>query len=91
MNPILAIPFIISPIVCVVLGYLLTITNILPIPIGMQVPFGAPIFLSGLLQGSWKLGLIQLLMVPLSAAIYYPFVRILDKKNLELENQSEED
>ncbi|MDU1980328.1 MAG: PTS transporter subunit EIIC [Enterococcus casseliflavus] len=85
MNPILAIPYILSPVVCVVIGYILTITNILPIPIGMQVPFGAPIVLSGILQGSWKLGVAQLLMIPLCALIYYPFVRILDKKNAEQE------
>lgn len=85
MNPILAIPYILSPVVCVILGYILTITNILPIPIGMQVPFGAPVVLSGVLQGSWKLAAAQLLMIPLCALIYYPFVRILDKKNAEQE------
>lgn len=87
LNPILAIPFILSPIVCVLVGYVLTILGILPIPIGMQIPFGAPIFVMGILQGSWKLGLAQVLMIPLSALIYYPFVRVLDKKNLELEVQ----
>lgn len=89
MNPILAIPYILSPVICVILGYILTITNILPIPIGMQVPFGAPVFVSGILQGSWKLGLAQLIMIPICALIYYPFVRILDKKNIEEERAKE--
>ncbi|MFC5630838.1 MULTISPECIES: PTS sugar transporter subunit IIC [Streptococcus] len=89
MNPILAIPYILSPMVCTLLGYILTVVGILPRAIGMQVPFGAPIFLSGLLQGSWKLGVAQLLMIPVSAAIYYPFVKILDKRNLEQEQHAE--
>lgn len=89
LNPILAIPYILSPIVCVLLGYVLTITNILPIPIGMQVPFGAPVFVSGLLQGSWKLGIAQILMIPVCSLIYYPFVKILDNRNLALEKEKQ--
>ncbi|WP_303974963.1 PTS sugar transporter subunit IIC [Streptococcus merionis] len=85
MNPLLAIPYIISPVVCLLIGYILTVIGILPIPIGMQVPFGAPIVLSGVLQGSWVLGLAQVLLIPVSALIYYPFVKILDKRNLEAE------
>ncbi|MDQ0222612.1 PTS sugar transporter subunit IIC [Streptococcus moroccensis] len=90
MNPILAIPYILTPVICTLIGYFLTVAGILPVTIGMQVPFGAPIFIAGLLQGSWVLGLAQVLMIPLSAAIYYPFVKILDKRNLEQEYVSSE-
>lgn len=89
MNPILAIPYVLSPIVCLLLGYFLTVIGILPIPIGMQVPFGAPIFVSGLLQGSWKLGVAQILMIAVTTAIYYPFVKILDKRNLAIQESAE--
>ncbi|EHR36071.1 PTS system, lactose/cellobiose family IIC component [Helcococcus kunzii ATCC 51366] len=88
MNPILAIPYILAPIVCLLLGYFLTVIGILPIPIGMQVPFGAPIFVSGLLQGSWKLGVAQILMIFVTTALYYPFVKILDKRNVKAEQMN---
>lgn len=39
---------------------------------------------------SWTFALAQLLLVPLCALIYYPFVRILDKKNLEQELSEDE-
>lgn len=85
MNPILAIPYILSPIICVAIGYIITVLGIVPIPIGMSVPFGTPIIVAGFLHGSWTFALAQLLLIPICALIYYPFVRILDKKNLEQE------
>lgn len=85
MNPILAIPYILSPIISVAVGYIITVLGIVPIPIGMSVPFGTPVIVSGFLHGSWTFALAQLLLIPLCALIYYPFVRILDKKNLEQE------
>lgn len=90
MNPILAIPYILSPIVCVIIGYIITVIGIVPIPIGMSVPFGTPIVVAGFLHGSWTFALAQVLLIPICALIYYPFVKILDKKNLEQESSEVE-
>lgn len=82
LNPILAVPYIIAPVVCDIIGYFLTLWGLLPKAIGVYPPFGTPVFFMGLVEGSWKLGVIQLLLIPLCAAIYYPFVKAIDNKNL---------
>ena len=36
-----------------------------------------PIFIYGVIQGSWKIGIYQILMTIMSAAIWYPFFKPL--------------
>lgn len=91
MNPILAIPFIASPIICAVIGYVLMATQILPQAIGIVPVFGTPVFVVGVLQGSWMLGVIQLLLIPLCMLIYYPFFKMLDKQMLGKELAAEKE
>lgn len=82
LNPILAIPFTMSPVICLGIGYLLTVTGIVPIGFGITIPFGTPIILQGLVGGSWKFALVQILLIPVCMLIWYPFVNILDKQKL---------
>ncbi|WP_221889002.1 hypothetical protein [Enterococcus casseliflavus] len=37
-----------------------------------------PIFFVGLLQGSWKLGVLQLFFLLIDTIIYYPFFKVAD-------------
>ncbi|MNJ68082.1 Lichenan permease IIC component [compost metagenome] len=87
----LIIPFIGAPVVCCVLGYFATTIGILPAPIGIYPPFGTPIFALGFIEGSWKLALAQLILIPICMLIYYPFFRMLDKQAVgrELEAQAD--
>lgn len=64
--------------------------NIIPVSFGIQVPFGTPIFLNGLLAGSWKFAVLQTLEIPLCVLIYYPFVKIFDKQKVKEEKESKE-
>lgn len=91
LNPILIIPFIAAPIVCSVLGYFATTIGLLPAPIGIYPAFGTPIFALGFIEGSWKLALAQLILIPICMLIYYPFFRVLDKQAVgrELEAQAD--
>ncbi|AJE52511.1 MULTISPECIES: PTS transporter subunit EIIC [Paenibacillus] len=90
LNPLLAIPFIVAPIICAVLGYIATNIGLLPAPIGIYPPFGTPIFALGFIEGSWKLAAAQLVLIPISMLIYYPFFRALDKQALKKEHEAQE-
>ncbi|WP_203633067.1 PTS sugar transporter subunit IIC [Lacticaseibacillus suibinensis] len=91
MNPVLAVPYVLCPIVCSVIGYLLTIWGILPVSFGITVPFGTPVFLYGLIAGSWKFAVAQVLLIPVCMLIWYPFVLKMDKQKLNIEAKAEED
>ncbi|TKH34600.1 PTS sugar transporter subunit IIC [Paenibacillus polymyxa] len=90
LNPLLAIPFIVAPIICAVLGYIATNIGLLPAPIGIYPPFGTPLFALGFIEGSWKLAAAQLVLIPISMLIYYPFFRALDKQALKKEHEAQE-
>ncbi|MFC9710269.1 PTS sugar transporter subunit IIC [Paenibacillus sp. NPDC056933] len=90
LNPLLAVPFIASPIVCAVLGYFATTIGLLPAPIGIYPAFGTPIFALGFIEGSWRLAAAQLVLIPVCMLIYYPFFRILDRQALERERKAQE-
>lgn len=82
LNPIMMIPFILSPIVVSVLAYGLTLINVLP-RLTTIIPLGTPVIMSGFIStasGSWRVALFQVLIILLSAVLYLPFIKLLDKK-----------
>lgn len=86
LNPLMAIPFILTPVVNTIIGYVATITHIIPITNGTQLPWTTPILFSGwLVTGTFMGSLVQLVQLAVDIAIYYPFFRMLDKKYLEEE------
>lgn len=89
LNPYLAIPYIFTPLICIIIAYFCVKTGIIPVGYGIQVPFGTPIFLNGLLAGSWKFGALQVLEIPVCVLTYYPFVKALDKQKLKEEKEAE--
>lgn len=88
LNPIMAIPFILSPLVQISIGYIGIWSGIFPRLNGVQVPFGTPILLNGFLAGGWKISLLQIICILAGCLLYYPFVKVLDKENLKRENAS---
>lgn len=91
LNPIMAIPFILAPCINTTIGYLATITGIMPITNGLQLPWTTPIFFSGyLVTGSIMGSIVQIVMLLSNIAIYYPFFRLLDKRYLEDEQNKTE-
>lgn len=81
LNPITLIPFILAPLVALLLAYLcICILGIVPAPIGINGLAFVPIFLRGILNGSWKIGVLEIAIFLISTLIYYPFFRILDRK-----------
>jgi len=89
MNPILAIPFIISPIVAVLISYFTMSLGLVPTPTGTPVPWTMPAPFGGIMMcNDIRGGILQLVILLVSGIIYYPFIKALDKKYLEEENIS---
>lgn len=89
-NPVLGIPYILTPMVVyflMILGYK---TGFLQIPFNLTLsvmPMGVGEFIGSM---SWKNALFTYLMIPVSMLIYYPFFRIYDREKLEEEKQQKE-
>lgn len=90
LNPVIFIPFLITPLIVLMLAYLSIRLGIIPAPIGLMIPSSTPPIFSGLMQGSWKLSVFEVFVIMLSAAIYYPFFKILDNQALKEEVDGEE-
>ena len=75
LNPILGIPFIVAPCVCIAVGYFLIELGICP-PVVIEVPWTMPpLFLGFLATGGQFMGAVsQLIVIVLSTVIYAPFV-----------------
>ncbi|MGL5346560.1 MAG: PTS sugar transporter subunit IIC [Peptostreptococcaceae bacterium] len=84
-NPILAIPFIITPIVSVTLTYFAQVFGIIT-PGFMVDPSFTPFFVQAYLSSmDFKNVLFVLVLVAISMAIYYPFFKVYEKNMLKQE------
>ena len=91
LNPIMAIPFILVPLVQVFLAYLAIASNIVPRLSGVQVPFGTPILFNGFVAGGWRVAALQVALIAIGILIYFPFLKVLDKQALKSEEVSSEE
>ncbi|MDF2656487.1 MAG: phosphotransferase system, cellobiose specific, component [Bacillota bacterium] len=92
LNPFLMIPYIISPVVVMTIMYFGTALGIFPYTTGVIIPWTTPYFISGYLMTGGKIGGVIMEMVAFLAAfaVWFPFIRIWDKKNYNLELASGE-
>lgn len=86
MNPILMIPFMLSPLASVGIGYFLTAIGFCP-RLVVNAPWTTPPFLCGFLAGGGSItaGLSQVIVILVAAAIYTPFVIMLNKQEAPAE------
>lgn len=79
LNPVLAIPFIIVPIVSMLIAYFAAYLGLMPI-VHNAVHWTTPVFFSGYVaSGSISGALVQLVIVAVGTAIYAPFVKFAEK------------
>lgn len=91
LNPIIIIPFILTPTVNLLLSTLVTKMGILPYTTGVSLPWTTPIGFSGYLStGSLIAALWQFALLGLGCLIYYPFIMSLDKQYLKDEKEAED-
>lgn len=79
LNPVLAIPFILTPVLSMLVTYGAVICGWVPV-VQQAVNWTTPIFFSGYLAtGSWAGVLVQLVTVILGSAVYIPFVILSER------------
>ena len=85
MNPFLAIPFIAMPVISGLILYFSIAVGLVPMFGGVMVPWTTPPIVSGFLVGGWKMAVLQTAILALSFFVYLPFIRKIDKMNLQSE------
>lgn len=87
LNPIMMIPFILTPTVNAILTYFAMATGLVPMTTGVVLPWTMPPIIGGFLAtgGSWQGAALQVVLIAVSFMIYYPFFKVADKQNLEKE------
>lgn len=84
-NPIMLVPFIVTPIIALIITYVSIVTGFLAPFSAVQVPWTTPTLISGFLVGGWQGIVVQIAITAVSVAMYYPFVKRQDKVSLEQE------
>ena len=86
MNPILAIPFILAPVVMGIVAYFATVTDLVPMMMA-RLPFSIPSPIGAVMSTNWSLaaGALTIINFIISYIIYYPFFKIFEKQQLEKE------
>ena len=91
LNPVMLIPFVLSPVVCVSIAYFTMKVGIVPRPTGTPVPWTLPAPFGGwMMTGSWLGGALQIVLLVVSGVIYWPFIKMLDKQYISEENNAKE-
>ncbi len=87
-NPIMWIPFLIMPILTVLITYLSMQWGLISKPIGVLPPGTTPPLIGGyLMTGNISGSILQLVILILSFFVYYPFFKISDNQKLKEEQE----
>ncbi|MGZ0879231.1 PTS cellobiose transporter subunit IIC [Priestia megaterium] len=91
MNPLIIVPWILSPMIVTLVSYFAMSTGIVPPPTGVTVPWTVPIFINGIMAtNSFAGGLLQLVNFFIVLAIWFPFLKVIDRVNLQKERVEDE-
>ena len=85
MNPILAIPFILTPIVQTLVAYFAMAIGLVPPLTGVQVPWCMPIIIKPLLAGGWQAAVLQVVCIAIGCLVWYPFFKVSDNQRYKEE------
>lgn len=92
MNPVLAIPFIIAPLIITTISYFFTVSGLIPMMMA-KLPFTLPAPMAAVMSTnwSWLAGILVIVNFLIALAIYYPFFKLFEKQQLEKENNETEE
>lgn len=89
LNPFLMLPFFITPLINITLAYFATYFGWIGVTTGVAVTWTVPPIISGILgTNTISAGILQLIAILLSVTIYYPFIKVYDKRMLDEENEA---
>lgn len=93
LNPTILIPWLVAPLVNVIIVYAAMASGLVPLTTGVTVPWTTPIFISGMLAtNSWQGGVVQLVELAVVFVCWLPFLKALDKQNVaEYEEEEKND
>jgi len=89
MNPFMAIPFIITPMITSLLTYVAIASGAVPLFTGVMVPWTTPPVISGFILGGPRTALLQIVIMAISIVIYFPFFKKQDSINLKNEQAAQ--
>ncbi|WP_368240616.1 PTS cellobiose transporter subunit IIC [Clostridium paraputrificum] len=90
LNPTILIPFLLTPLINILISYFSMVSGLVPFTSGVSMPWTTPVIISGFLTTGWRGALLQLILVILGVFIYMPFVKMMDKQYKKEELQASE-
>ncbi|WP_320163353.1 PTS sugar transporter subunit IIC [uncultured Trichococcus sp.] len=91
LNPIMIVPFLLTPLVLSIVAYFAMSTGLVPYTNGVNIPWTTPPVISGFLVSGWRGAVLNIVQIALSAAIYFPFFKIVDNMAVKEESENEEE
>ena len=88
LNPTILIPFLLTPLINILMSYFSMVSGLVPFTSGVSMPWTTPVIISGFLTTGWRGALLQLILVILGVFIYMPFVKMMDKQYKKEELQA---
>jgi phosphotransferase system, cellobiose specific, IIC component len=80
MNAAIFIPWILAPIVSVIIAYFGFASGLVPLTTGAQVPWTVPVVLSGFLATNSIMGsLLQIVQMAVIGLMWFPFLKLVDR------------
>ena len=86
-NPYLLFPFIIVPVIALIITYGAIVVGFMSPLSAIQVPWTTPPVLAGLLVDGWQGAVIQIINILMSIIVYFPFVKLQDNAYLKDEQE----
>lgn len=80
LNPMLFIPYLLSPIVATSVSYFSILSGIVPRLSGVEVNWTMPQVVSGFLAQGPQAAILQVVIILLTTAIWFPFFKLVDKQ-----------
>lgn len=88
LNPILAIPFILTPLVNAIISYICTASGIIG-KMFIETPWTTPAPIGAILSSmDIKAGILVLILIAIDYVIYYPFFKVYEKSLLRSEEEA---
>lgn len=90
LNPTIFIPWVLAPVINVIIVYFAMSAGLVPLTTGITVPWTTPIVISGMLAtNSWQGGVIQIIELLVVMVCWFPFIKSLDRTNVKMESEEE--